>query len=261
MESGGRRPSTRSLRRDRLDDRAVRGRQEQERGRQGEDRDQRVPPPPDECETSARAKVRLNRTRPPPGGSPSPGDPVGQEHVDPVKRGPAQEQAQLRHAERRHPCEEAGVGDLPPVPGQDVEPHAEAEHGVQQRHVFKQCRHDLNGYDLILICRASPFSLLLQIMSRSPTDGMTVAFSQSLADPDWDAFLQTTNLGQYQQSSMWARYKAADGWQPLRYLFTADAGSSGDSRSSARKPGSGASGISRRARSFPMPARNGTNWP
>jgi lipid II:glycine glycyltransferase (peptidoglycan interpeptide bridge formation enzyme) len=47
-----------------------------------------------------------------------------------------------------------------------------------------------------------------------------VAFSQSLADPEWDMFLQTTALGQYQQSSMWARYKAADGWQPLRYLFT-----------------------------------------
>lgn len=54
------------------------------------------------------------------------------------------------------------------------------------------------------------------------TDGMTVSFSQSLADPDWDAFLQSTRLGQYQQSTMWAQYKASDGWQPLRYLFTND---------------------------------------
>jgi len=51
---------------------------------------------------------------------------------------------------------------------------------------------------------------------------MTVKFSRSLEDPDWDEFLQTTNLGQYQQSSMWSRYKAAEGWQPLRYLFTDD---------------------------------------
>ena len=51
---------------------------------------------------------------------------------------------------------------------------------------------------------------------------MRVTFSQSLADPDWDAFLQSTSLGQYQQSSMWARYKASEGWQPLRCLFTDD---------------------------------------
>jgi lipid II:glycine glycyltransferase (peptidoglycan interpeptide bridge formation enzyme) len=57
-------------------------------------------------------------------------------------------------------------------------------------------------------------------MYRYPTDAMTVAFSQSLADPDWDAFLESTGLGQYQQSSMWARYKASDGWHSLRYLFT-----------------------------------------
>jgi len=51
---------------------------------------------------------------------------------------------------------------------------------------------------------------------------MTVTLSRSLADPDWDAFLQSTGLGQYQQSTMWARYKASEGWQPLRYLFTND---------------------------------------
>jgi hypothetical protein len=37
-------------------------------------------------------------------------------------------------------------------------------------------------------------------------------------DAKWDAFLQVTPLGQFQQSSSWARMKALDGWSAVRRL-------------------------------------------
>ncbi|MBE0656238.1 MAG: GNAT family N-acetyltransferase [Bryobacteraceae bacterium] len=40
-------------------------------------------------------------------------------------------------------------------------------------------------------------------------------------DEEWDAFLQTTPLGQYQQSSMWARAKATEGWRVARAVMVA----------------------------------------
>jgi lipid II:glycine glycyltransferase (peptidoglycan interpeptide bridge formation enzyme) len=41
-------------------------------------------------------------------------------------------------------------------------------------------------------------------------------------DPAWDDFLATNPLGQYQQSSMWARAKSCDGWRPLRVILTVE---------------------------------------
>jgi hypothetical protein len=35
-------------------------------------------------------------------------------------------------------------------------------------------------------------------------------------DPAWDDFLRGTSLGQYQQSSLWARAKRIQGWKPIR---------------------------------------------
>ena len=46
--------------------------------------------------------------------------------------------------------------------------------------------------------------------------------SRGDVDPCWDSFLQETPLGQYQQTAMWARVKAMEGWTPLRLLITAD---------------------------------------
>lgn len=48
---------------------------------------------------------------------------------------------------------------------------------------------------------------------------MSVSVSAALEDPDWDAFLQSTSLGEYQQASFWARYKQADGWECSRTLL------------------------------------------
>lgn len=47
---------------------------------------------------------------------------------------------------------------------------------------------------------------------------------QSPADPesaasDWDAFLESTQLGQFQQSSPWARVKELDGWRCHRVVL------------------------------------------
>lgn len=38
-------------------------------------------------------------------------------------------------------------------------------------------------------------------------------------DPAWDRFLEQTPLGQFQQSTLWARAKASEGWQPLRVVL------------------------------------------
>lgn len=51
---------------------------------------------------------------------------------------------------------------------------------------------------------------------------MEAWFSRQPEDEGWDAFLQSTPLGQYQQSSMWARAKATEGWSVVRLLLTAE---------------------------------------
>lgn len=43
-------------------------------------------------------------------------------------------------------------------------------------------------------------------------------------DTAWDDFLRSTPLGQYQQSSLWAAFKAGEGWQYHRVVVTSDAG-------------------------------------
>jgi peptidoglycan pentaglycine glycine transferase (the first glycine) len=44
--------------------------------------------------------------------------------------------------------------------------------------------------------------------------------SREREDPIWDSFLQTTPLGQFQQSSTWARVKSLQSWVPLRLVLT-----------------------------------------
>jgi hypothetical protein len=46
--------------------------------------------------------------------------------------------------------------------------------------------------------------------------------SRGDVDPCWDRFLQETSLGQFQQSAMWARVKALEGWNALRLMVTLD---------------------------------------
>ena len=43
----------------------------------------------------------------------------------------------------------------------------------------------------------------------------------------WDSFLETTLLGQFQQSSKWARVKALEGWRAYREAFADSGGISG----------------------------------
>lgn len=47
-----------------------------------------------------------------------------------------------------------------------------------------------------------------------------VWISPEAHDPLWDDFLRSTPLGQYQQSSLWAEFKAGEGWQHHRVVVT-----------------------------------------
>ena len=55
----------------------------------------------------------------------------------------------------------------------------------------------------------------------------TAAVSRPVADPDWDEFLRRTPCGQFQQSSLWAEYKSAEGWQHHRVVLTGATGIAG----------------------------------
>jgi CelD/BcsL family acetyltransferase involved in cellulose biosynthesis len=48
---------------------------------------------------------------------------------------------------------------------------------------------------------------------------MNVCVSTDSVDSAWDAFLRSTALGEFPQSSIWARYKQVDGWESSRTLL------------------------------------------
>ena len=52
-------------------------------------------------------------------------------------------------------------------------------------------------------------------------EGTSVWLSEADDDPVWDAFLLGTPLGQFQQSSAWARVKRLEGWRATRFMVTA----------------------------------------
>jgi lipid II:glycine glycyltransferase (peptidoglycan interpeptide bridge formation enzyme) len=49
-----------------------------------------------------------------------------------------------------------------------------------------------------------------------------VRVARTLADPDWDRFVEGAPGGTYQQTSMWAQVKRAAGWRPVRITLGAD---------------------------------------
>lgn len=51
---------------------------------------------------------------------------------------------------------------------------------------------------------------------------MNVAVSTALEDPAWDEFLSSTPLGEFPQSSAWARYKQVSGWECTRAVLKRD---------------------------------------
>jgi len=44
--------------------------------------------------------------------------------------------------------------------------------------------------------------------------------STELLDPKWDDYLRSIPTGQFQQSALWAAYKASDGWKHYRVVLT-----------------------------------------
>lgn len=60
-----------------------------------------------------------------------------------------------------------------------------------------------------------------RIESLPPGSGPIEAWlSAAVSDQLWDEFLQSTPCGQFQQSSMWAEYKAGEGWMHHRVILT-----------------------------------------
>jgi peptidoglycan pentaglycine glycine transferase (the first glycine) len=51
---------------------------------------------------------------------------------------------------------------------------------------------------------------------------VTAWLTRDAHDSGWDRFLAQTPLGQFQQSTAWARAKASEGWQPLRVLILSE---------------------------------------
>jgi lipid II:glycine glycyltransferase (peptidoglycan interpeptide bridge formation enzyme) len=51
------------------------------------------------------------------------------------------------------------------------------------------------------------------------TLGFDISIGSSLEDREWDQFLNSSPLGQFQQSSMWALTKHAEGWRPIRAII------------------------------------------
>jgi lipid II:glycine glycyltransferase (peptidoglycan interpeptide bridge formation enzyme) len=47
-----------------------------------------------------------------------------------------------------------------------------------------------------------------------------VHVGQTLADPEWDQFVEATPGGTYQQTSMWAQVKSVAGWRPARIALS-----------------------------------------
>jgi hypothetical protein len=56
----------------------------------------------------------------------------------------------------------------------------------------------------------------------SPNSNLVFTVSRDLHDERWDQFLEASPLGQFQQSSLWARVKASESWECARLLVQRD---------------------------------------
>jgi lipid II:glycine glycyltransferase (peptidoglycan interpeptide bridge formation enzyme) len=71
--------------------------------------------------------------------------------------------------------------------------------------------------------RLEPFGRYETIDQMNLSEGTVVAsISREVEDTCWDKFLQETPLGQFQQSTIWARVKATEGWRTVRVVLTVD---------------------------------------
>lgn len=61
----------------------------------------------------------------------------------------------------------------------------------------------------------------------SDPEPLEVWASTAVVDPLWDDFLRHTPCGQYQQSTLWAEFKAGEGWEFYRVIVTGAEGIAG----------------------------------
>lgn len=66
---------------------------------------------------------------------------------------------------------------------------------------------------------------------------LDIWLSAAAGDPEWDDFLRSTPLGQYQQSSLWAEFKTGEGWRHHRIVVTGATGIVGGFQILWRKKG------------------------
>ncbi len=59
---------------------------------------------------------------------------------------------------------------------------------------------------------------------KAPAEALHAHSDADASAPEWDAFLEETPLGQFQQSSKWGRVKAYEGWQVQRVLLSSAEG-------------------------------------
>jgi peptidoglycan pentaglycine glycine transferase (the first glycine) len=59
------------------------------------------------------------------------------------------------------------------------------------------------------------------VFAQEPLEAGTVRVwrSREMEDTLWDGFLEQSDLGQFQQSSFWARAKGEEGWTPIRFVM------------------------------------------
>lgn len=69
---------------------------------------------------------------------------------------------------------------------------------------------------------AKPSSPTLFDRRQLASGAASASISTSISDDEWDLFLQSTDLGQFQQSSIWATVKASEGWRPVRVIIRQD---------------------------------------
>ncbi len=71
-------------------------------------------------------------------------------------------------------------------------------------------------------CQPEPDAGVSGRLERGQALRSGVHVGQTLADPEWDRFVEATPGGTYQQTSMWAQVKSVAGWRPVRIGLSCD---------------------------------------
>jgi lipid II:glycine glycyltransferase (peptidoglycan interpeptide bridge formation enzyme) len=71
-------------------------------------------------------------------------------------------------------------------------------------------------------CQPEPEAGSLGQLERGEALRSDIHVGRTLADPEWDRFVETAPGGTYQQTGMWAQVKSMAGWRPVRIGLSGD---------------------------------------